>query len=421
MHGALFRDPMRGVLSTFGLAAAVFVSGAASAAPRPLPLREALRAGAASGPGVAVASAPARMLPEARSAARAPLVTTPSLTAAVGPRFGSATTVDVQVGIYVPIALRDVSGARGAVVGASERLVAVDVARARNDGAFRAGVAWANAVEGKELVAVRADSLSRADAIVLLAERRARAGVALPSEIVLARGERAASAAQLLDAEGRLVEAVVELRVAIGASVDADVEAGGDLGTDALPAHANARRWARSGGPEIDLATAREAAARAEVTLVHRTAGPSLSVGGMFAREGDGSSIVLGQLAIPLPFVDPAAFERTRGQAVADAAIAATYRARAEHAAATSLALHEMDHAREVRAVLEREALPALREAERLAVVQVSVGASDVSLALVARQRRLAAEETLTHARADVVRADLRFAHVTGHLVGESP
>jgi outer membrane protein TolC len=336
--------------------------------------------------------------------------------------LGNTTTLDVQVGAYVPFSVRNVSGARGRVVDATSTLVRADVERARNDAALRAATAWTRALESRELLAVRRATLARVDAVVELAEKRAKSGVALPSEVVLARGDRAAVLASVLDAEGLSTEALVELRVSLGLPAGAALEVTGDLAVEDPRIHGSALVWAKemtSVNATLKTAAARERLASAEVSLAHATTGTQVSVGAMFAREGDGSSILLGSLSVPLPFVDPAAFERARARGAALTAGALTSRARADLEAMLSLALHEMDHTRELRATLEHDAFPALREAERLAEAQFAAGTSDIGPVLLARQRRLGVEESLTRARAEVWRADLRFAHVTGHLVPE--
>ena len=396
------------------------VAAPSAAAAGGLTLSAALRAGADRGPAVAVAEAPGRALADTRSAARAFLSTAPALTAAAGPRFGAGTTLDVQVGLYVPISIRDVRGARAVTTDAATGLVAADLRRAKNEAAFRAATAWTRAVEGKELLAVRRSGLERVEVMLELAEKRSKSGVSLPSEVALARADRATAVATVLDAEGLFTEALVELRVATGLPPGTTIELAGDLVSPVDWLQTSARSGYAKGlgaSPELAASAARARVARAEVTLVHASAAPSVSVGAMFAREGDGSSILLGQVSVPLPFVDPGAFDRARAEGSALAAAAQAARARVELEGARSLAVHEMDHTREVRATLERDALPAVREAERLAIAELTAGTSTVGPVSIARQRRLAVEETLTRARADVFRADLHFAFVTGQLL----
>ncbi|MBK8215376.1 MAG: TolC family protein [Myxococcales bacterium] len=386
-------------------------------------LHDALVAGAAKGPGVAVALAPRAANERARDASRALLVSPPTLTVSAGPRFGAGTTLDLQVGAYVPIMLRDVSGSRRGVAEASARVTAEDVERARGDAALRAGLAWSRAMEATRILEIRKATLGRAEELVTLARRRVGAGVGRPSEIALAEGERAYAATSVLDGEGLLVDALVELRVASSLAPGEDVSPAGELARElpAVYAKAHAPSGATvSDSPGVRLAAASEARARAQVALTHATEGPQLSVGGMFAREGDGSTIALGSVMVPLPFVDPAAFDRSRAEADALAANAEKGRVRAELDARLSLVLHEMDHTREVRDKFEREVLPPLREALRQSLVEVSAGTTDIGPSVVARQRLLTAEEAAVRASAEVVRADLRYLHVTGKLASEA-
>jgi outer membrane protein TolC len=278
-------------------------------------------------------------------------------------------------------------------------------------------------MEAMRILEIRKATLGRAEELVTLARRRVGAGVGRPSEVALAEGERAYAATSVLDGEGLLVDALVELRVASALPPGEEVAPAGDLARE-LPtvyASAHAPNGADvSDSPAVRLARAAEVRARAQVALTHATEGPQLSVGGMFAREGDGSTIVLGSVMVPLPFVDPAAFDRSRAEADALAANAEKGRVRSELDAHLSLVLHDMDHTREVRDRLEREVLPPLREALRQSLVEVSAGTTDIGPSVIARQRLLSAEEAATHASAEVVRADLRYLHAKGKLASEA-
>jgi len=387
-------------------------------------LADALERASAVGPGVAVASAGNSALSAARDAAGQRLPSPPNVTLAAGPRIGaSGTSLDLQVGVYVPLSIRDLRGARTRSVETMRQGTHADVERARSDAGLRAALAWAHALEAREILAVRQATLERAEELVTLAKRRVSSGVARPSELAMASGDRAFASASVLDAEGAEVDALVELRVAIGAAPGEKLRLDGDLSLELPEAHARARAWAAENlghNPALKAAQARASTARAEVVLAHASSGPTLSVGAMFAREGDGSSIVLGALSLPVPILDAAAFDRARADAIARTIEADGARLKAELAARLSLTVHDMEHTREVRERLEKEAVPMLREALRLSLAEVSAGTSDVGPALLARQRLLAAEEGVTHARGEVLRADLRFLHVTGRLLPEA-
>lgn len=408
---------------TLMLASCLLCTQARADEGRTVRLTDAIQRAAEVGPGVSVASAGAGALAASRDAASTKLPAPPTVSVAAGPRVASSTTFDLQVGVYVPFSMRDVSGARTRSVDATRRFLREDLDRAKSDAGLRAALAWTRALEAHQILAVREATLERADELVALASRRVTSGVARPSELAMAAGDRAFAAAAVLDAEGSEVDALVELRVAIGAAPGARLKVEGDLATEVPAARARARAFAAENlaqSPTLRSTNAFASTARADVALAHSSSGPNLSVGAMFAREGDGSTIVLGSVSVPLPFVDAAAFDRSRAEAAARTAEADSQRVKVELEARLSLAAHDMEHTREVRERLTKDAVPMLREALRLSLAEVTAGTSDVGPGLTARQRLLAAEEAVAHSQGEVLRADLRFLHVTGKLLSET-
>ncbi len=400
-------------------AVVLLATSVARASSEPISLREAVARGGARGPGIEVAHAPVAALGDADRAAGTALVTPPQISLMAGPRWNGGVTPELQTTLTVPVHLGDVRGARAAVVHGQRALVAKDVDRAREDAALRAAVAWSRGVEVKEIIRLRRLSLEQAQALAEVAKKRAIAGVGLPSELAMANGDLGVARAALVEAEGQLFEATAELRVALGYATDSDLDPVGDLYAEDPRIRAAGPAWARGAelrNTALQVLAARHASARAETSLVSATLAPNLGVGVSYTREGTGDSVLLGVVTLPIPLVDPAAFERARAKADEDRAFAQVQRAKHELGAQVALSLHEIEHLREVRAMLETNALPPLREALRLAKVQVETGTADVAVALLARQKLLAAEETLARSCAEVLRADLKLAYYTGEL-----
>ena len=148
--------------------------------------------------------------------------------------------------------------------------------------------------------------------------------------------------------------------------------------------------------------------------------GPTITVGGAYLHEGTGDQVWTAIVGIPLPFVNPAAYETARQRAIAMTAEAQIERVQAEMMRDIHLAIHDHEHWREVRDALRDQAVPPMKEALRLARVSYEAGTQDLSLVLLARQRLVGVEEMLARAAGEVQRADLRLQRATGALLAPS-
>lgn len=396
--------------------AVVACAHAASAGERvALDLAQAIRIGAERGPLVAPSLASREALAEARRAADATLSYAPRLGLSGGfRRIPGDSGAVVGATLSTDLATASLGSARARLGDALVAHGRVEVARARLDAAAEAALAFIDLVEARDVKALRAAALAETKGLVALVETRARAGVAMPSEVALARGEAGAAEAAMLDAEGLLTEATYAVRHALALPADAEIEAVGTPAFDAPPSlSADARET-----PAVVSASARAEVARAEERLVTSHASPPLGVGVGYQHDGTGERLWMAQLSLPLPLATPGAFDSARQRAAADAAAAgvAFVAARAEHD--LRVALHEREHRREVLAALEGGSLDALREAARLSRAQLAAGTHDATLVFVTRARLLVVEELVARARADVARADCRVAHLRGTLVG---
>jgi outer membrane protein TolC len=401
------------------LAGALALAAPGTAAAAPVSREDASRLGAERGPGVAVAAAPRAGLDEAARASGAILVHPPQLTVSAGRRYGSiGGGTELAVTALVDVPTRRVGEARGEVANVGLEVTQLDTKRARLDAAYRAGLAWARAAEARDVFALRKVSHEQAVALAGLSQRRVKSGVGSPAELALALGDVGASEAAVVEAEGMLTESLADLRVAIGVAADAPIDASGDLcSTDESPVDAAAvRRDAEAKNPALALADARSRAAARETRLTIASAAPVIGVGASFLRDGFGDTVWAGVLVVPLPIVDRGRFDAARARSQADVASSSIDLVRTELGREVELALHDREHARELRDVLERRSLPPMREALRVARAQVEAGMSDATLALLSRSRLAQVEEARTRACGDVQRADLRVRRVVGRL-----
>jgi cobalt-zinc-cadmium efflux system outer membrane protein len=385
---------------------------------------EAIRLGASSGPGVSVAAAPSAGIADASAGASAVLPTPPHVTISAGERSGATGRgLEVSATAIVEVPLRGIVGAREATARSLDATRAADLRRARLEAGARAGTAWTRAAEAKRILELRGESLGQADALADFARKRARVGTSQPIELALAEGDVGSARTSRLESEGLVVDALAELRLATALDAAAPVEPVGDLCAtqDDLVDETTAWAAAERDNPDLQLAVANVRLSSDEIRLVSASVGPFLGVGATFTRDGFGDRVVSGVVTIPLPFTDPARFDAGRARIAADVAGAQVQRTRDELKTAVRVAIHDREHTRELRATLAEHALPPLREALRIAKAQIAAGTTDVTLALLVRQRVLAAEEQYVRACGEVQRADLRFERLIGRLPGALP
>lgn len=389
----------------------------ATAEPLRVSLRDALRRGAAEGPGVAPARAP---LPATREAAGTAgrLLRAPQLTLTGGYRGGSGVGgPELGVGVAQDVPLANVGARRSEVARAWGEQTRQELREASLSAATRAGLAWSYCVEADGLYALRREALRQAESVLHVSRARVSAGTSLPSDEALARSDVAAAAAAALAAEGQVIEAYAELRHAIGQPPSARVVAVGSLEPQrrAQDLETSVPSRAVESNPSLASALARAKLAQSQTELVAAVQGPGLVLGGQYLREGTGTQVVTGFVGLPLPFTNPARFDRAREHGLAERARAEVTDVRRELQKALRLAAHDRVHWREAAAALDAGAAAA-GEALRITLASFEAGTQDISPVLVARQRWLSAREQAVHAKAEVARADVRFDALTGHL-----
>ena len=382
---------------------------------------DAIVRGARVGPGVSVAQAPLSATTLAREEATS-LVRPATLSAFAGYRANAPVQgPEISVSVTQDLALRGLGGARREVADQMKSSVMADVERARLESALRALLAWEATVEAKEVLRIRTAALAEAEAIAKGTRARVGSGVGQPRELALAEGDVGSAQAAVLDAEGALVEAHVELRFALGISPDDAIDVAGDLyASDETPVARDGAIRATADHPALRAARARTELAKREVDLARAHFGPVASVGGSYAREASGEQIVGALVGVPIPIADPSRYEQARLMTTENAARAQASRVELELQRDVRLALHDREHWREVREALRTRALGPLREALRLVRKEYDVGTQDVTMVLLAHQRLLAAEEQMARAAGAVLRADAHVAALTGALAKRS-
>jgi outer membrane protein, heavy metal efflux system len=415
-------------MAALSMTAAVLAASPRSAAEEraleTMTLARAISEGARRGPAAIESS---RNREAAAAFARSPgssLPSLPQVTVLAGARtpYNLPTGPEVAVTLQQEISPRGLGSARRRAADWASRAAASDLERARIEGGATAALAWIDLLEAQGLLRLRTSAADDAAKLARIAEVRVASGAATAVERSLAKAEVGAAQVALLDGEGRATEARIALAHDTGTPMESALVAEGDLdrseetGVDARSVVANI-----ASHPAVHAAEARAAQASADGSVTRAVLGPTFSIGGTVWREGSGDRAAAAVVSLPLPFFDPARHDVGRQATIAAAASSHAARLRTELEREARLAVHEREHAREVRARLRDGVVEPLRSALGTAMTAYSAGTNDLGVVLLARRSALAAEEHLLAAMADVWRADVRLSAIDGTLLKGSP
>ena len=364
----------------------------------PVTLGACLAFARAHAPGIIAAQSQRGLARAAALGVRGPFVDRPVLEAAIGPRWDGGETGETGVDFEIGLAQRiEIGGQRGARARAAARLGdRVEAERAEIEGAVLVEVARAH----------RAAALARAEeALAARREALARETLALVARRVEG-GEEAAVAAQIAEveaAEAMLQRALTRdraealergLAIVMGWSLETPPAVGAAV-PESLPSLEEVLQLAPAPAVRVARALADEARARASLAGWLNAPAPTFGVTVMreAAPVGDASWVVLGTVALELPFTtpDPEGPARARAESVvADAE--ADRRAGTTEAEIRSAYLSAVTAARRVAEIDQTMSRPL---AGRLAVLDRAFARGHLNLLdlATARARLLAADQ----------------------------
>jgi cobalt-zinc-cadmium efflux system outer membrane protein len=316
---------------------------------------------------------------------------------------------EFQATLLVPVALDDLGGARRRSVSAEREALVAEGHRRSLEQRRHVARAWLALWTAQRTLAV-IDDESRAAAS--LAEERQRAvslGAAVTADAQEAALVAAEARGRTLDAEGEVSEAALTLAAHAGLPVAPPPRADGDAPAPALP---EASSWPQWIARAERLPEARAAAwlARASELLAEESSANAsswASVGAQAVRNSADQWQLYAMVGLRPSVSDRN--QRARAQALTQAALArgefASARRRA--AAALALALHEVEHSREVSSLLRERTTPLAEQlvAGREGALQRGAGTTvDV---LRARGERLRVRTSAARAEGRRVSAEL--------------
>jgi cobalt-zinc-cadmium efflux system outer membrane protein len=229
----------------------------------------------------------------------------PEIEASAGPRLrsGEDTSIDVEVSLEQPL---EVFGQRGLRIDAAEQTLRASELRhkaRKNELAFEVRAAFARALAAKRRVALANDIDALAQETLRAADERQRSGAASRIEVNSARVELGRAARDRSESERELAGAEAELGMLLALESVRSVD--GDL-ANAAAREVKATVVTRA---EIEAAKYEQRAAALERQSAARDAFPDLRAGATYARE-EGANIILGTVAIELPFFERNQVER---------------------------------------------------------------------------------------------------------------
>jgi outer membrane protein, heavy metal efflux system len=337
----------------------------------------------------------------------------PRATLSFGPRRlagGAQMGWDATVGLFQEVSLGGYGRHLEGYAQAIDQRAQSNFAAFQREAKVRAGLYWIDARVAREILAIRKGALEGAEATLRVAESRSAVGKSSPAEAALARALLGSVEASVLSALGDITVADAQLRYVCGIALHEPIEIEGDIQHDAHPINEDeVRRRVLVEAPELQ-------ALRAHALVLERGAGlgksqgkPHIEIGPTVTHEGTGDWIVLGNLSVPLPGVDPYAAENA--QRMSEATVAKARSAVAEQVTLrdVEIALHEREHALSLRESLLKGTVQPSQAAVREYQIQYEVGRIDLTTLLAARRELLSARERWAMAAADVLRAEVRL------------
>lgn len=302
---------------------------------------------------------------------------------------------DLQINATQGWNLGNLGGARRDAASRERQALAAearaDALRTRLDAARR----WIDlhTFESLDALLERQDALARR--LVETTERGVQAGVATAADLADVRAALAELGQRWLELEGNLVEARLQLAVALGREAGASIRTAGPLPAPELPDAPAIQALLESVDelPTVVALRLAETAARARETEASAHYAPILQVGAQLERGSTDSWVLYGVAGISFAGFGQgnrdASLARAETERAASDVDAARLRARADLAAA----VHDVEHTRAQLEGIEARLLPPLESLSEQRERALELGEGTVFAVLVARRRVLRAQE----------------------------
>ena len=396
-----------------------FLAVSTSASAAPLSFRAAITIAQERAPVVRAADRAASALTHAADVANPFLLMPAQLQFTAGARHfegGIAPGFETQAQFQQPIPLRPVGSTRKQSMTAAQRFAAGRANEARHVVAERTAHAWLGVLFAEKTLVLHTRALDEARNITALARVRVAKGVASPNETALALADEAMAETEQLDAEGQLTEAKLALGSILGVDAASFTLDDHDAPIDTpCPTVDAALTVMRQTHPSVLRAHGHAESLAGDAAYIDALHGVSLGIGFVAARDGTGELLSSALVTIPFPWSTPGHADTLRVQSENDEAVAAHAFEADALTRDVRVAIHDHEHTRATLAAARR-AVTALQDAYRIARALVDRGASDLTIAALARQRLIAGEDRALHAEAQVFHGNVRLLAAQGIL-----
>lgn len=317
---------------------------------------------------------------------------------------------DATIGLFQELSLGGYGRHLESYALAIDQRAQSNLAAVQREAKVRAGLYWIDARAAREVLAIRKDALEGAEATLRVAESRSAVGKSSPAEAALAHALLGSVEASVLSALGDITLADAQLRYVCGIALHEPIEIEGDIQHDAHPINEDeVHQRVLSEAPELQALRAHALLLERGAELGKSQSKPHIEIGPTITHEGTGDWIVLGNLSVPLPGVDPYAAENAQRTLEANVAKARFTVAEQVALREVEIALHEREHALSLRESLLKGTVEPSQVAVREYQIQYEVGRIDLTTLLAARRELLSARERWAMAAADVLRAEVRL------------
>jgi len=346
--------------------------------------------------------------------AQARALENPKLEAALGPRIGPSTTVDVDVGVEIPFERggkreRRIAAARAGIQ--REKHAAED---ARRQAITLAVGAFYRVLQAEERLRLAEERKALAEELSRVARERHQGGDAPLFDVNLAQAEMSRAKSAIASEKGTIARTRAALAARLGLPSGGDLRVEGDLKNrsffDAIPSETSPAQ--RS---DLLVAFAEVDASRAGIALAEAQARPDIAFRAGYRHE-EGNDIVQGGVSIPLPFFNP-------GKGPVQEARARSDRARIDAEVRKAAVSSEIEGARSSYAaasesvrLLEKDGLPRQRENEALARESYRAGKINLATLLLVRRDALDTRREYLERLLEAAEAGVELAAAVGAL-----
>jgi len=337
----------------------------------------------------------------------------PKLDLNAGPRTGAENSIDVEVGMEIPIELGSRRSKRVAVARAGiqrEKQATEDV---RRQAVTAAVGAYYRVLQTEEHLGLAKDRKIMAEEFLRIARERHVAGDVAKFEVNLALTEVARADSEVSSAQGRIASTRAALARALGLPSGADLQVAGSIKERSF---FDAIRSAPGSAKRADFLTvlADVEASRAAISLAEADRLPDVALRISYKREGD-DNVALGGISVSLPFMNPrqapvqeARVQQQRAQLAAEisqAAIAAEIEGARNAYASAVEAVRRM----------EADGLALQQENESLAQESYRAGKINLSTLLQLRREALETRREYLELLLAAAEAGVELASASGH------